>query len=339
MVREKSQWEKDGDKARSHAKANGYWGVREVIGYETDTEGYRSFVYVKAVEYGYDEPRPEERPEDTIRVAVGRVKPEGYADCECCGLPIIGEWKCDGCRKSPCVKSSTWHCTGKFGHSCDGTVCPTTKAEAEADAEEQRQRVLHPRTRKPGFVPFRQGGLPLPNAGSSWVRSLPGCYGGPGGRPCPSTGTTETNDMKGHERTRHEPSLKGRRCRAYRTRQLHRRGPAHRTDRAGRVVGPHRAGRTDRPSRDPSSPWTRGTRGTRRTRRTRRTRDPWNPWTHRTGRTREPTTRSNRSTRWNPPTRSNQSNGDPVDPPNRSNRSNRSNPWSRPVPCGPQKTA
>lgn len=91
-----------------------------------------------------------------------RKKPDGYVDCECCGMTIIGEWKCDGCRRNPCSKSSTWHCTGKYGHTCDGTVCPQNREEMAEWEEEQREKVLHPRpVRTAGFVPLRQGGLPL----------------------------------------------------------------------------------------------------------------------------------------------------------------------------------
>lgn len=83
-----------------------------------------------------------------------RKVPDGIVDCECCGIPVIGKWKCDGCRKSPCVKSSTWHCTGKYGHQCDGTVCPGNREEMAEWEADRAERAWRPR-RSPGFVPFR----------------------------------------------------------------------------------------------------------------------------------------------------------------------------------------
>lgn len=64
-------------------------------------------------------------------------------DCPCCGIPVYGKashgrsvtrvdheqkavhvWLCEGCPQGEeCDTGTTWHCDGRHGHHCDGTVC------------------------------------------------------------------------------------------------------------------------------------------------------------------------------------------------------------------------
>jgi hypothetical protein len=82
---------------------------------------------------------------DAIRV---KFCGEGAAElalreCACCGQPCYGPvWTlCDGCdHDGECDAEETWHCTGEFDHQCDGTACPQTQEEADAEAEYQARR-------------------------------------------------------------------------------------------------------------------------------------------------------------------------------------------------------
>lgn len=66
-----------------------------------------------------------------------------HRECACCSQPCYGPvWTlCEGCsHDGECDAETAWHCTGEFGHACDGTACPQTQEEADADAEYQARR-------------------------------------------------------------------------------------------------------------------------------------------------------------------------------------------------------
>lgn len=68
-----------------------------------------------------------------------RKAPIGYVDCECCGIHVVGQWKCDPCESGACDPDVTWHCSGYGGHTCDGSGCPTDKGElAQWEADQAR---------------------------------------------------------------------------------------------------------------------------------------------------------------------------------------------------------
>lgn len=46
---------------------------------------------------------------------------DGYHDCECCKITVIGVRKCPSCATGECDPALTWHCTEV--DACDGTVC------------------------------------------------------------------------------------------------------------------------------------------------------------------------------------------------------------------------
>jgi hypothetical protein len=68
---------------------------------------------------------------------------KAHRECACCGMPTYGPvWAlCDGCEHDgECDAEEAWHCTGEFEHACDGTACPQSQEEADADAEEAARR-------------------------------------------------------------------------------------------------------------------------------------------------------------------------------------------------------
>lgn len=45
-------------------------------------------------------------------------------DCTCCGQAVYADNPlCEYCRtEGPCAPEA-WHCDGRYGHECDGTMC------------------------------------------------------------------------------------------------------------------------------------------------------------------------------------------------------------------------
>jgi hypothetical protein len=66
-----------------------------------------------------------------------------YRECRCCGDQVIGPvWSlCHGCdADGECNADESWHCDGRAGHLCDGTVC---EEQVEEIAERDRKTLAY----------------------------------------------------------------------------------------------------------------------------------------------------------------------------------------------------
>lgn len=100
-------------------------------------------------DYGYDDALDMEALAKELAGKI-RVKLTGkgadqsiYRECRCCGDQVIGPvWSlCSGCdADGECDPDESWHCDGRAGHACDGTVC---EEQVEEIAERERKTLAY----------------------------------------------------------------------------------------------------------------------------------------------------------------------------------------------------